>query len=126
MVYSNAVKHEKENIPIVGVSVGMLICSDTLCIVQTTTIYQQSAPAAGLLRYVGLYNHVIDNLEKKAQNFIFLLKIHNIFIFTAPFCIYFFVTLPIYLEHNLVSPNTVKLVAVLEIRNFLRSLKILC
>ena len=126
MVYSNAVKYEKGNIPIVGVSVGMLICSDTLCIVQTTTMYQQSAPAAGLLRYVGLYNHVIDNLEKKAQNFIFLLKIHNIFIFTAPFCIYFFVTLPIYLEHNLVSPNTVKLVAALEIRNFLRSLKILC
>lgn len=32
--------------------------------VQTTIVYQHSAPAAGLLRYVGLYNHGNQNGEK--------------------------------------------------------------
>lgn len=37
--------------------------------VQTTIVYQHSAPAAGLLRYVGLYYHGNQNGEKRARYF---------------------------------------------------------
>ena len=51
-----------------------------------------------------VYSKVVKH-GKNAWKFMFLLKIHDTFIFTAPARMFFITFLPVHLNINLVSPN---------------------